>query len=38
LHRDGSLAAAADRLADFEVRQQAVAKPKYDELERRYRS
>jgi 2-methylisocitrate lyase-like PEP mutase family enzyme len=38
LHRDGSLAAVADRLADFEVRQQAVAKPKYDELERRYRS
>jgi 2-methylisocitrate lyase-like PEP mutase family enzyme len=38
LQRDGALAAMADRLADFEVRQQAVAKPKYDELERRYRS
>jgi 2-methylisocitrate lyase-like PEP mutase family enzyme len=38
LQRDGSLAAVADCLADFEVRQQAVAKPKYDELERRYRS
>jgi 2-methylisocitrate lyase-like PEP mutase family enzyme len=38
LQRDGSLAAVADRLADFEIRQQAVAKPKYDELERRYRS
>src|SRR5580692_4528441 len=37
LKRDGSLASVADRLADFEVRQRAVAKPKYDELERRYR-
>jgi hypothetical protein len=26
-----------DQLAGFEVRQQAVEKPKYDELERRYR-
>jgi 2-methylisocitrate lyase-like PEP mutase family enzyme len=37
LKRDGSLASVADRLAGFAVRQQAVAKPKYDELERRYR-
>jgi hypothetical protein len=27
----------ADRLAGFDVRQQAAAKPKYGELERRYR-
>jgi 2-methylisocitrate lyase-like PEP mutase family enzyme len=38
LKRDGSLASVADRLADFDVRQRTVAKPKYDELERRYRS
>jgi 2-methylisocitrate lyase-like PEP mutase family enzyme len=37
LKRDGSLASVTDRLAGFAVRQQAVAKPKYDELERRYR-
>jgi 2-methylisocitrate lyase-like PEP mutase family enzyme len=37
LKREGSLASVADRLADFAVRQLAVAKPKYDELERRYR-
>jgi 2-methylisocitrate lyase-like PEP mutase family enzyme len=37
LKRDGSLASVADRLAGFAVRQQTVAKPKYDELERRYR-
>jgi 2-methylisocitrate lyase-like PEP mutase family enzyme len=36
LRRDGSLAAVSDRLAGFDVRQQVVAKPKYDELERRY--
>jgi 2-methylisocitrate lyase-like PEP mutase family enzyme len=37
LQREGSLASVADRLAGFAVRQQTVAKPKYDELERRYR-
>jgi 2-methylisocitrate lyase-like PEP mutase family enzyme len=37
LKREGSLASVADRLADFAVRQLTVAKPKYDELERRYR-
>jgi 2-methylisocitrate lyase-like PEP mutase family enzyme len=37
LKREGSLASVADRLAGFDVRQQTVAKPKYDELERRYR-
>jgi 2-methylisocitrate lyase-like PEP mutase family enzyme len=37
LKRDGSLASVADRMASFGVRQQAVAKSKYDELERRYR-
>jgi len=36
LKREGSLAAVADRLAGFDIRQQAVAKPKYDALERRY--
>jgi 2-methylisocitrate lyase-like PEP mutase family enzyme len=36
LKREGSLASVRDRLADFEIRQQTVAKPKYDELERRY--
>jgi 2-methylisocitrate lyase-like PEP mutase family enzyme len=36
LKREGSLASVADRLAGFDVRQQTVAKPKYDELERRY--
>jgi 2-methylisocitrate lyase-like PEP mutase family enzyme len=36
LKRDGSLASVADRMASFAVRQQAVAKSKYDELERRY--
>jgi hypothetical protein len=33
--REGSLASVTDRLAGFDVRQRAVAKPKYDELERR---
>src|SRR4029077_13089034 len=37
LRRDGSLAQVADRLAAFEQRQQAVDKPRYDELEQRYR-
>ena len=37
LKQQGSLAAVADRLAGFDVRQRAVDKPKYDELERRYR-
>ena len=37
LRQEGSLVSVADRLAGFAVRQQAVAKPKYDELERRYR-
>lgn len=37
LRRDGSLAAVADQLAGFEARQQAVSKPKFDELERRYK-
>jgi len=37
LKREGSLASVADQLAGFEVRQQAVEKPKYDELERRCR-
>jgi hypothetical protein len=37
LKRDGSLASVADRMASFAVRQQAVAKSKYDELECRYR-
>ncbi|HEV2676410.1 MAG TPA: oxaloacetate decarboxylase [Aliidongia sp.] len=37
LKREGSLASVADRLAGFDVRQRAVDKPKYDELERRYR-
>jgi 2-methylisocitrate lyase-like PEP mutase family enzyme len=37
LKRHGSLASVTDRLADFAVRQKAVAKPKFDELERRYR-
>jgi 2-methylisocitrate lyase-like PEP mutase family enzyme len=37
LKQQGSLASVADRLAGFEVRQQTVAKPKYDALERRYR-
>ena len=37
LKRDGSLAQVADRLAGFEERQQAVDKPRYDELEQRYR-
>jgi 2-methylisocitrate lyase-like PEP mutase family enzyme len=36
LKREGSLASVADRLAGFDIRQQTVAKPKYDELERRY--
>jgi 2-methylisocitrate lyase-like PEP mutase family enzyme len=38
LKRDGSLTSVADRLADFAVRQQVVSKPKYDELERRYKT
>ena len=37
LRREGSLASVGDRLAGCEVRQQTVSKPKYDELERRYR-
>jgi 2-methylisocitrate lyase-like PEP mutase family enzyme len=37
LKQEGSLSSVADRLAGFEVRQQTVSKPKYDELERRYR-
>jgi 2-methylisocitrate lyase-like PEP mutase family enzyme len=37
LRRDGSLAQVADRLAGFEERQQAVDKPRYDEIEQRYR-
>jgi 2-methylisocitrate lyase-like PEP mutase family enzyme len=36
LKREGSLASVADRLAGFDIRQQTVAKPKYDALERRY--
>ena len=36
LKREGSLASVADRLAGFDIRQQTVAKPRYDELERRY--
>ena len=38
LKAEGSLASVADRLAGFDVRQQAVAKPKFDALERRYRT
>jgi 2-methylisocitrate lyase-like PEP mutase family enzyme len=38
LKREGSLASVADRPAGFDIRQLAVAKPKYDDLERRYRS
>jgi len=37
LRRDGSLTQVADRLAGFQERQQAVDKPRYDELEQRYR-
>jgi 2-methylisocitrate lyase-like PEP mutase family enzyme len=37
LKREGSLGSVADRLAGFDIRQRAVAKPKYDELERLYR-
>ena len=37
LKREGSLAAVADRLAGFDVRQRTVDKPKYDSLELRYR-
>ena len=37
LRRDGSLNEVADRLAAFEERQQAVDKPRYDDLEQRYR-
>ncbi|HET7889088.1 MAG TPA: oxaloacetate decarboxylase [Bradyrhizobium sp.] len=37
LKQEGSLASVADRLAGFDIRQQAVSKPKYDALERRYR-
>jgi 2-methylisocitrate lyase-like PEP mutase family enzyme len=36
LKLEGSLASVADRLAGFDIRQQTVAKPKYDALERRY--
>jgi 2-methylisocitrate lyase-like PEP mutase family enzyme len=38
LRSEGSLASVSDRLAGFEVRQKAVAKATYDELERRYRA
>ena len=37
LKSHGSLAAVADRLAGFDVRQRAVDKPKYDALENKYR-
>jgi 2-methylisocitrate lyase-like PEP mutase family enzyme len=37
LKRDGSLANVADRLATFEERQAAVAKPRWDSLEARYK-
>ena len=37
LKKEGSLASVAGQLAGFDVRQRAAAKPKYDELERRYR-
>jgi 2-methylisocitrate lyase-like PEP mutase family enzyme len=37
LKREGSLGSVSESLAGFAVRQQTVAKPKYDELERRYR-
>ena len=37
LKREGLLAAVADRLAGFDVRQRTVDKPKYDALELRYR-
>jgi 2-methylisocitrate lyase-like PEP mutase family enzyme len=37
LRRDGSLASVAERLAGFEERQSVVDKPRYDELEQRYR-
>jgi len=37
LKEEVSLASVADRLASFAARQQTVSKPKYDELERRYR-
>ena len=37
LKREGSLASVADRLAGFDVRQKTVSKPKYDELESRFR-
>jgi 2-methylisocitrate lyase-like PEP mutase family enzyme len=37
LKRDGRLDQVADRLASFEERQRAVAKPRWDALEERYR-
>lgn len=37
LKRDGSLANVADRLATFQERQAAVAKPRWDALEARYK-
>lgn len=37
LKRDGSLAQVADRLATFQERQAAVAKPRWDALEARYK-
>jgi len=37
LRNEGSLVSVADRLAGFDIRQQVVSKPKYDDLERRYR-
>jgi 2-methylisocitrate lyase-like PEP mutase family enzyme len=37
LRHEGSLVSVSDRLAGFDVRQKAVAKASYDELEKRYR-
>ena len=37
LKRDGKLDAVADRLASFEERQRAVAKPRWDALEQRFK-
>ena len=36
LKRDGKLDGVADRLASFEERQRAVAKPRWDSLEQRF--
>src|SRR5262249_7834714 len=38
LNTEGSLAAVGDKLASFEERQQAVAKPSWDAIEARYRA